>query len=76
MEPYLREDRKRAKKIREVVEDGRITSGYYMMPPRTNGMNRYILFSNKEGGGGAVIYMEGRLSPDDIMEICYEGRGR
>lgn len=71
VEPYLREDRKRAKKIREVVENGRIVSGYYMMPPRANGMNRYILFSNKDGGAGAVIYIEGRLSPDDIMKICY-----
>lgn len=71
VEPYLKEDRKKAKKIREVVEDGRIMSGYYMMPPRSNGMNRYILFSNKNGGSGAIVYIEAHISPDDIMRICY-----
>lgn len=67
----LMSDRRHAKKIREVIEDGRITSGYYMMPPLSNGRNRYILFSNNDDGRGAVIYIEGRLSPDDIMKICY-----
>lgn len=67
----LMSDRRQAKKIREVVEDGRIVSGYYMMPPLANGRNRYILFSNNDDGRGAVIYIEGRLSPDDIMKICY-----
>ena len=67
----LMSDRKHAKKIREVVDDGRIVSGYYMMPPVAAGCNRYILFSNTGDGSGAVIYIEGRLSPDDIMKICY-----
>ena len=67
----LMSDRKHAKKIREVVDDGRIVSGYYMMPPVAAGCNRYILFSNTGDGSGAVIYIEGRLSHDDIMKICY-----
>lgn len=71
VETYLKEDRRRAKKIREVMDNGRIASGYYMMPPNNDGTNRYILFSNTDNGGGAVIYIEGWLSPDDIMKICY-----
>jgi len=67
----LKEDRKSAKKVREVVEDGKITSGYYLMPPLEKGINRYILFSRTGKGGGAVIYIEGNLSPDDIMKLCY-----
>lgn len=71
VEPYLSTDRKRAKKIQEVMENGRVVSGYYMMPPLKNGRNRYVLFSNVNKNKGAVIYIEGTLSPDDIMKICY-----
>ena len=67
----LKADRKAAKKIREVVDDGRVASGYYMMAPHPAGTNRYVLFSRTDKGKGAVIYIEGNLSPDDIMKICY-----
>ena len=71
---YLKSDRKAAKKIREVVDNGRIASGYYMMAPLQSGNNRYILFSNTDHNKGAVIYIEGDLSPEDIMSICYTKR--
>lgn len=71
IDPYLKADRKNAKKIREVVQSGRIVSGYYMMSPLGGGVNRYVLFSNPRGNSGAVIYIEGRLTPDDIMKLCY-----
>lgn len=71
IEPYLAADKKSAKKVREVVEEGRIVSGYYMMAPLRGGINRYILFSNVGGHNGTVIYIEGTLSPDDIMKLCY-----
>lgn len=72
--PYLKADRKAAKKIREVVENGKMVSGYYMMAPLSKGINRYILFSNPSANKGAVIYIEGALSPDDIMKLCYSRR--
>mgnify|MGYP007048164556 CR=1 FL=1 len=72
---HLKTDRRSAKKIREIVDNGRIASGYYMMPPLASGANRYILFSHTARGKGAVIYIEGNLSPDDIMSICYTKRG-
>ena len=71
---YLKADRKAAKKIREVVDNGKMTSGYYMMAPLEKGINRYILFSNPSGNKGTVIYIEGDLSPDDIMKLCYSRR--
>ena len=70
----LKTDRRAAKKIREVVDNGRIASGYYMMAPLQSGNNRYILFSNTDHNKGAVIYIEGDLSPEDIMSICYTKR--
>lgn len=71
IEAILKGDRRQAKKIREVVEDGRVVSGYYMMTPAAKNVNRYILFSKSGGGRGTVIYIEGDLSPDDIMKMCY-----
>lgn len=72
--PYLKADRRAATKIREIVDNGRVASGYYMMPPLPSGANRYILFSHTDKGRGAVIYIEGNLSPEDIMTICYTKR--
>ena len=71
---YLKSDRKAAKKIREVVENGKMVSGYYMMAPLSNGNNRFILFSNPSKSKGTVIYIEGDLSPEDIMQLCYSRR--
>ncbi len=71
VDALLKADRKQAKKIREVVEDGRITGGYYMMPSLPSGMERYILFSNGSRGEGSLIYIEGHITPSDIMKLCY-----
>lgn len=64
-------DRKQAKKIREIVDDGKVVSGYYMMPQAVEGVNRFILFNNGKKNQGAVIYIEGNLSSNDIIKICY-----
>lgn len=71
IDTYLDADKKNAKKIREVVDNGKVVSGYYMMPTKTEGRNRYVLFSKVYENEGAVIYIEGPLSPDDIMKLCY-----
>lgn len=70
--PLLEEDRRKAKKIREVVSDGRVSSGYYILPPTADGQNRYILYTQKQDKSGAVIYIEGALQPDDILKLCYQ----
>jgi hypothetical protein len=70
VENYLRQDRKNAKKVREIVEDGQITSGYYLMKPIKSGINRYILFKKGENQSGTVIYIEGSLSPEQLMDLC------
>jgi len=70
----LETDRQKARKIREVVSDGRVSSGYYILPPTAEGLNRYVLYTQKEDKSGAVIYIEGALEPDDILRICYQRR--
>ena len=71
VKPYLDADRKNAKKEREVIDGGELVSGYYMMKPLPGGYNRYILFSYVDSRKGTVIYIEGKLSPDDILKLCY-----
>lgn len=72
--PLLEDDRRQATKIREVISDGRVSSGYYIMSPSDNGLNRYILYTLKQDNSGAVIYIEGKLLPDDILKMCYQTR--
>ena len=70
----LDSDRKGAKKIREVIDNGRISSGYYEMTPTRDGHNRFILYSRRSAQEGTVIYIEGTLTADDIMQLCYTKR--
>ena len=70
----LEADRKKARKIREIVSDWRVASGYYILPPTAEGQNRYVLYTQKADKSGAVIYIEGALGPDDILRICYQRR--
>ncbi len=72
----LEADRKKARKIREIVSDGRVTSGYYILPPTAEGQNRYVLYTQKADKSGAVIYIEGALGPDDKLRICYQRRNK
>lgn len=71
IETMLAEDKERAKKIREVVEDGVVISGYYQMDVLRTGLNCYVLFSKGKKSGGTLIYIEGRLKPEDVMVLCY-----
>lgn len=71
----LAEDKRRAKKIREVVDNGAVVSGYYQMESSDGKINRYILFSKGSKGSGTLIYIEGALKPEDIMSMCYS-KGR
>jgi hypothetical protein len=70
VENYLRQDKKNAKKVREIVEDGQVTSGYYLMKPIKSGINRYILFKKGDNQSGTVVYIEGSLSPEQLMDLC------
>ena len=65
-------DRKQAKNIREVIHDGKVQSGCLMMPPTRKAHNRFIIFTNPINGTGAIIYIEGKVTVDDVMKICYK----
>lgn len=67
----LEEDRKKAKKVKEVVSDAKIQSGYYQLPQVKEGVNRFILFKTEEKGSATLIYLEGALDADDLVTLLF-----
>lgn len=67
----LEADREQAKKIKEVVTDGRIQSGYYQLPVLQDKVNRFILFRLGKKGGATLIYIEGEIDSDDLVTLIF-----
>ena len=63
-------DKKKAKKVKEVVAGGQIQSGYYQLPQLKEDVNRFILFKTGKKGSATLIYIEGELDADDLVTIC------
>lgn len=67
----LEADREQAKKIKEVVIDGRIQSGYYQLPALKDKVNRFILFRLGKKGDATLIYIEGEIDSDDLVTLIF-----
>ena len=67
----LEEDRKKAKKVKEVVSEGKIQSGYYQLPQAKEDINRFILFKTGKKGSATLIYLEGALDADDLVTLLF-----
>lgn len=67
----LENDREQAKKIKEVVLDGYIQSGYYQLPPVKDKTNRFILFRLGKKGEATLIYIEGEIDSDDLVTLIF-----
>lgn len=63
-------DEKGAKKIKQVVSNGKVTSIYLDLTPK-NGLNRLILFNEqiKPERQLILIYIESEHSTDDVLKI-------
>ena len=64
-------DKKKAKKVKEVVAGGQIQSGYYQMPQLKEDVNRFILFKTGKKGSATLIYIEGELDADDLVTMLF-----
>ena len=64
-------DREKAKKIKEVVTNGQIQSGYYQLPPVKEYINRFILFRLGKKGDATLIYIEGEIDSDDLVTMMF-----
>lgn len=67
----LETDKKKAKKVKEVVIGGQIQSGYYQLPQLKEDINRFILFKTGEKGSATLIYIEGELDADDLVTMLF-----
>ena len=64
-------DKKKAKKVKEVVAGGQIQSGYYQLPQLKEDVNRFILFKTGKKGSATLIYNEGELDADDLVTMLF-----
>ena len=64
-------DKKKAKKVKEVVAGGQIQSGYYQLPQLKEDVNRFILFKTGKKGSATLIYIEGELEADDLVTMLF-----
>ena len=64
-------DKKKAKKVKEVLAGGQIQSGYYQLPQLKEDVNRFILFKTGKKGSATLIYIEGELDADDLVTMLF-----
>ena len=64
-------DKKKAKKVKEVVAGGQIQSGSYQLPQLKEDVNRFILFKTGKKGSATLIYIEGELDADDLVTMLF-----
>ncbi len=64
-------DKKKAKKVKEVVAGGQIQSGYYQLTQLKEDVNRFILFKTGKKGSATLIYIEGELDADDLVTMLF-----
>lgn len=67
----LEADKKKAKKVKEVVTGGQIKSGYYQLPQLKEDINRFILFKTGKKDSATLIYIEGELDADDLVTMLF-----
>jgi hypothetical protein len=66
----LEADKKQAHQIKEVINNGLISSGYYQLPEE-NLINRYILFKIGDDGTATLIYMEGGQDSEELINLLF-----
>ncbi len=67
----LEADKRKARKVKEVVAGGQIQSGYYQLPQLKEDVNRFILFKTGKKDSATLIYIEGELDADDLVTMLF-----
>ena len=57
-----------AVKMKETVQNSLLMGGYYRLKTGTPDINRYLIFKVK-GKKVTLIYVEGNLTPDELVEL-------
>lgn len=67
----IEKDKQGANKIKEVVNNGIVSSGYYQLFKDDDSLKRYILFKIGSEGRVTIIYIEGGLDSDKLIERLF-----
>ena len=62
-------DKVDALKIKESTQDGLLTSAYYQLRSEKSNLNRYLIFKVGAANKTTLIYVEGELTPDELVEL-------
>ena len=62
-------DKKGALKIKESTKDGLLTSAYYQLLAQKPNLNRYLIFKVGKENKTTLIYVEGELTPEELVEL-------
>ncbi|MCL2247364.1 MAG: DUF6108 family protein [Lentimicrobiaceae bacterium] len=65
----IKTDKEGALHIKESTKDGLLTSGYYQLFSEKANLNRYLIFKVGEKNKTTLIYVEGELTPEELVEL-------
>jgi len=67
----LKHDQEKARKIKEITQNGEIVSAFYQLLEESGRLNRFILFNVNQNSEITLIYIEGELDSDDLITILF-----
>lgn len=67
----IEKDKQGANKIKEVVNNGIVSSGYYQLLKNDDNLERYILFKIGTESRVTIIYIEGGVDSDKLIERLF-----
>jgi hypothetical protein len=65
----INKDKQGALHIKESARDGLLTSGYYQLLSEKTKLNRYLIFKVGAANKTTLIYVEGELTSDELVEL-------
>jgi hypothetical protein len=65
----IKTDKEGAVNIKESTKDGLLTSAYYQLKSEKTQLNRYLIYKVGAGNKTTLIYVEGELSPEELVEL-------
>ena len=65
----INKDKEGALNIKESSKSGLLMSGYYQLLSEKQNLNRYLIFKVGKENKTTLIYVEGELTPDELVEL-------
>jgi hypothetical protein len=65
----IKADKEGALNIKESTKDGLLMSAYYQLRSEKANLNRYLIFKVGKENKTTLIYVEGELTPEELVEL-------